>query len=96
MQRARQRVSSFWSLTYTRPGESQPEHKCLIEIWHLREGNIVRQAEGPRPRTIPAPDAFYWVEQWCEEQGVDFWTWDCYSRLAMPIEPDQFAARGRI
>lgn len=94
--RARQRVSSFWSLTYARPAERSVEHKCLVEVWHLREGDVVRQAEGPRPRTIPSADAFYWVAQWCEANGVDLSTWDCYSRVEMPIEPDDFARTGRI
>jgi hypothetical protein len=96
IQRARQRVSSFWSLTYLRPGEAAPEHKCLLEVWHLREGDIVRQAEGPRPRTIPSADAFYWLNLWCDANGVDLGTWDCYSRLETPINPDEFARKGRI
>jgi len=96
IQRARQRVSSFWSLTYLRPGEAAPEHKALLEVWPLREGDIVRQAEGPRPRTIPSADAFYWLNVWCEANGVDLGTWDCYSRLETPIYPDEFARKGRI
>lgn len=94
--RVRNRVSSFWSLQYVRPGESQPAHRALIEVWHLRGGNIVRQAEGPRPRTLPSADAWYWIQTWCDEEGVDFSTWDLYDRLAMPIEDDNFALTGRI
>ncbi|KAJ1640975.1 hypothetical protein T492DRAFT_925099 [Pavlovales sp. CCMP2436] len=94
--RARQRVSSFWSLTYARPGEAVVEHKCLLEVWHLREGDIIRQAEGPRPRTIPSADAFYWVNEWCKRNGVDLSTWDCYSRVEYPVFPDEFAQKGRI
>ena len=80
--RARQRASSFWSLTRSRPradGAPRVEHLCLIEVWHLRQGNIIRQAEGVRPRTIPSAEAWYWLEQWCDAEGVDLSTWDCYS-----------------
>ena len=80
--RARQRASSFWSLTRSRPradGAPRVEHLCLIEVWHLRQGNIIRQAEGLRPRTIPSAEAWYWLEQWCDAEGVDLSTWDCYS-----------------
>jgi len=77
--RARQRVSSFWSLTKQSEDDASPQHLCLIEVWHLRGGNIIRQAEGPRPRTIPGPEAWYWLEVWCEREGVDLSTWDCYS-----------------
>lgn len=80
VQRARQRVSSFWSLTYSRPGDAKPHHDLLIEVWHLREeGNIVRQAEGPRPRTIPGPEAWYWMRKWCKANNVDADAWNCYS-----------------
>ena len=58
---------------------TQVVHLCLIEVWHLKDTNVVRQAEGPRPRTIPSAEAWYWIEQWCESQGVDLSTWDCYS-----------------
>ena len=94
--RARQRVSSFWSLTYARPAEGAIVHRCLVEVWHLREGDVVRQAEGPRPRTIPSADAFYWVSRWCEANDVNLGTWDCYSRVEVPIAPDEFARTGRI
>mmetsp|Transcript_34530 Transcript_34530/g.72663 ORF Transcript_34530/g.72663 Transcript_34530/m.72663 type:complete len:517 (-) Transcript_34530:486-2036(-) len=77
--RARQRVSSFWSLTKQEPGDDAPKHLCLIEVWHLRDGNCIRQAEGPRPRTIPSAEAWYWLSVWCEREGVDLSTWDCYS-----------------
>jgi len=77
--RARQRVSSFWSLTKQVDGEKTPQHLCLIEVWHLRSGNIIRQAEGPRPRTIPGPEAWYWLSTWCGREEVDLSTWDCYS-----------------
>ena len=79
LQRARERVSSFWSLT--RQEEGGPvEHLCLIEVWHMGGGrNEIRQAEGPRPRTIPSAEAWYWLQHWCEREGVDLSTWDCYS-----------------
>jgi hypothetical protein len=54
-------------------------HLCLIEVWHMNYGNEVRQAEGPRPRTIPDAEAWYWMHKWCEREGVDLSTWDCYS-----------------
>ncbi|KAK3276313.1 hypothetical protein CYMTET_15604 [Cymbomonas tetramitiformis] len=41
IQRARQRSSSFWSLTFVRGTEV--EYQCLIEVWHLRRGNIIHQ-----------------------------------------------------
>ena len=37
------------------------------------------KAEGPRPRTIPGPEAWYWLDRWCRREGVDLSTWDCYS-----------------
>ena len=75
--RVRQRVSSFWSMTFVIGGEVH--FQCLVEIWHLRRGSIVHQAEGPRPRTIPTAMAWYFLEQWCEREGLDLTSWDCYS-----------------
>ena len=37
------------------------------------------QAEGPRPRTIPGAEAWYWLGVWCEREGVNLDSWDCYS-----------------
>ena len=89
--RARQRSSSFWSFTITYDDEEaagkEPVYMLLAEVWHLRQGNIIRQAEGPRPRTLPGPEAWYWLEQWCEREGVDCSTWDVYSRVIAPIPP---------
>ena len=79
LSRARARVSSFWSLTKQEPG-GKVEHMCLIEVWHLGRGrNEIRQAEGPRPATIPDPEAWYWMDKWCAREGIDLSTWDCYS-----------------
>ena len=83
--RQRQRTSSFWSFTFTYAGAVEPTHVLLLEIWHLRQGHIVRQAEGPRPRTLPGPEAWYWMVKWCESQGVQWETWDVYSRVTAPI-----------
>ena len=55
------------------------QYLCLLEVWHTARGNEIRQAEGPRPRTIPGPEAWYWMGRWCEREGVDLSTWDCYS-----------------
>ena len=41
--------------------------------------NEIRQAEGPRPATIPSAEAWYWMDRWCEQEGIDLSTWDCYS-----------------
>ena len=49
------------------------------QVWHTAGGNEIRQAEGPRPRTIPGPEAWYWLDRWCSREGVDLSTWDCYS-----------------
>ena len=78
LSRARARVSSFWSLTRQHEGEPV-KHLCLIEVWHTAYGNEIRQAEGPHPRTIPSPEAWYWLQRWCEREEVDLSTWDCYS-----------------
>lgn len=96
--RARQRTSSFWSFTLGPPvGENDKsgwapddvKHILLLEVWHLRDGNIVRQAEGPRPRTLPSPEAWYWMVRWCEQNNVDWTTWNHYSQLydIIPAEP---------
>tara|TARA_B110001452_G_scaffold2199_1_gene1893 strand:- start:1024 stop:2727 length:1704 start_codon:yes stop_codon:yes gene_type:complete len=93
--RARQRVSSFWSFTFTYDdddgggdgGGGEPEHVLLAEVWHLRQGNVVRQAEGPRPRTLPGPEAWYWLGVWCERENVNRDTWDIYSRVIAPVAP---------
>ena len=87
--RARQRTSSFWSFTIADPDGSNLKHVLLLEVWHLRRGNVVRQAEGPRPRTLPSPEAWHWMEHWCDREGVDWRTWDVYSRLEniYPVEP---------
>ena len=80
LSRARNRVSSFWSLTKQPEGSDEVEHLCLIEVWHLGQGiNEIRQAEGPRPRTLPSPEAWYWMDLWCKREGIDLSTWDCYS-----------------
>jgi len=86
--RARQRSSSFWSftLTYDDEPDAEPVHFLLAEVWHVRQGNIIRQAEGPRPRTLPGPEAWYWLERWCSREGVDLSTWDVYSRVTTPID----------
>ena len=87
--RARQRSSSFWSFTlqYEDDPAAAPVHILLAEVWHLRQGNVIRQAEGPRPRTLPGPEAWYWLSVWCEREGVDLGTWDVYSRVRTPIDP---------
>ena len=61
------------------PNPHQVEYLCLVEVWHTAGGNEIRQAEGPRPRTIPGPEAWYWLNKWCNREGVDLSTWDCYS-----------------
>ena len=66
--------------------EQEPVYFLLAEVWHLRQGNIIRQAEGPRPRTLPGPEAWYWLDKWCRREGVDLSTWDVYSRVSAPIE----------
>ena len=58
---------------------SLPEYLCLVEVWHLRRGNVVHQAEGPRPRTIPTPEAWYWLGEWCKQERLDLSEWECYS-----------------
>eukprot|EP00967_Tisochrysis_lutea_P112641 scaffold178174_cov30-Tisochrysis_lutea.AAC.2 len=83
--RARRRISSFWSFTFTYDDSEAPTHVLLAEIWHTRQGNIIRQAEGPRPRTLPGPEAWYWLNEWCEREGVDCSTWDIYSQVMCPI-----------
>ena len=60
---------------------------ACAQVWHLRRGNIIRQAEGPRPRTLPGPEAWYWLERWCAREKVDLSTWDIYSRVSCPIPP---------
>ncbi|KAJ8598724.1 hypothetical protein CTAYLR_010217 [Chrysophaeum taylorii] len=88
--RARNRVSSFWSFTISGDSDdSMPKHILLLEVWHLHDGNIVRQAEGPRPRTLPSPEAWYWMQVWCEANDVDWTTWGIYSRLDQirPCDP---------
>ncbi len=79
LSRARARVSSFWSLTRQPAGADKAEHLCLIEVWHMRDSNIIRQAEGPHPRTLPDAEAWYWMDKWCKAEGIDLSTWDCYS-----------------
>lgn len=85
--RARQRFSSFWSFTLS--GDDDIKHMLLLEVWHLHDRNVVRQAEGPRPRTLPSPEAWYWMVTWCEANNVDWTTWDVYSRLPSirPCDP---------
>ena len=75
--RVRQRVSSFWSMTFII--NDCVHFQCLIEVWHLRQGNVIHQAEGPRPRTIPTPIAWYFLDMWCKKQNLDLSAWDCYS-----------------
>lgn len=75
--RVRQRMSSFWSMTFIISGDVH--FQCLVEVWHLRRGNIIHQAEGPRPRTIPSPMAWHFLEKWCDKQKLDLTEWECYS-----------------
>ena len=76
--RVRQRSSSYWSMTILRE-DGTLDYECLVEVWHLRRGNVIHQAEGPRPRTIPTPEAWYWLSAWCDEQNLDLSNWNCYS-----------------
>lgn len=78
LSRVRARSSSFWSMTFVRR-DGRVDHECLIEVWHRRQGHLVHQAEGPRPRTIPSPEAWYWLELWCAHQNLDLDEWECYS-----------------
>lgn len=70
------------SLVVLRGGRSA-HHPCHVlyceQVWHMRYGNEIRQAEGPRPRTIPSAEAWYWLDVWCQREGVDLSSWDCYS-----------------
>ena len=73
------RVSLTLTLTMKQEKGEPVEYLCLVEVWHTAGGNEIRQAEGPRPRTIPGPEAWYWLDRWCSREGVDLSTWDCYS-----------------
>ena len=71
---------THYVLRTTQQEEGGPvEYLCLVEVWHTSGGNEIRQAEGPRPRTIPGPEAWYWLNRWCSREGIDLSTWDCYS-----------------
>ena len=78
--RARQRTSSFWSFTIADPDGSNLKHVLLLEVWHLRRGNVVRAGGGSRG--VASPNAWHWMEHWCDREGVDWRTWDVRSRLA--------------
>ena len=84
LMRIRQRTSSYWSMTFIYPedkanGTPEISYQCLVEVWHLRSGNIIHQAEGPRPRTIPTAEAWYFLSKWCEQENLDLTQWECYS-----------------
>jgi len=88
--RARRRTSSFWSMTFSRGGGkagrdgegASVEFACLVEVWHQAGNrNIIHQAEGNRLLwgTIPSPQAWYFLEQWCAREDLDLDAWECYS-----------------
>ena len=77
--RARQRSSSYWSMTAVRPN-GDVDFLGLIEVWHVGGNrNIVHQFEGPRPRTLPLAEGWWWLQGWCEQEDIDWTTWNCYS-----------------
>jgi len=73
LSRARARRSSFWVMTVT-PEDSEEiadrsvEHLLLIEVFN--EIRVVHQAEGPHPRRWPRRDAWAWLQEWAEREGL--------------------------
>jgi len=40
----------------------------MIEVYN--DLKIIHQAEGPHPRRWPRPDAWRWLQEWAEQQGL--------------------------
>jgi len=79
LSRVRSRESSFWVMTITaEPGEGEAEeqgaeempvqHLLLVELYN--DLRVIHQAEGPHPRRWPRPDAWRWLQEWAEQEGL--------------------------
>lgn len=74
LSRARARDSSFWVMTITADdqeeegGSRDVEHLLLVEVYNRLR--VIHQAEGPHPRRWPRADAWAWLKEWAQEQGL--------------------------
>lgn len=79
LSRARSRESSFWVMTLNAEadmgkdkedtGAGAPvQHLLLLEVYN--DMRVIHQAEGPHPRRWPRPDAWLWLKEWAEREGL--------------------------
>lgn len=76
LSRVRSTESSFWVMTITAEvdeDESDREkapvqHLLLVEIYNNLK--VIHQAEGPHPRRWPRTDAWGWLIEWAEQEGL--------------------------
>mmetsp|Transcript_70858 Transcript_70858/g.182715 ORF Transcript_70858/g.182715 Transcript_70858/m.182715 type:complete len:125 (+) Transcript_70858:2-376(+) len=73
LQRVRARESSYWVMTLEEEDEQAEggrmvEHMLLIEVYN--DLGVIHQAEGPHPRRWPRADAWAWLKEWAEQEGL--------------------------
>jgi len=75
MRRVMARESSFWVMTITAEASEEDENSkeevqemLLIEVYN--DLKVIHQAEGPHPRRWPRPDAWQWLKEWADQQGL--------------------------
>eukprot|EP00434_Breviolum_minutum_P034266 symbB.v1.2.030320.t1/scaffold3397.1/size57701/3 len=74
LSRVKARESSFWVMTITAEEEKEDEevapvqHMLLMEVYNGL--NVIHQAEGPHPRRWPRADAWRWLQEWAQQEGL--------------------------
>ena len=72
-------------LSVMSPPDAPDLAELTVENARLAMGATSALNANPEPvakvenRTIPGPEAWYWLDRWCSREGVDLSTWDCYS-----------------
>lgn len=44
------------------------QHLLLVEVYN--DLRVIHQAEGPHPRRWPRRDAWGWLQEWAEQEGL--------------------------
>eukprot|EP00951_Prasinocladus_malaysianus_P008485 scaffold61515_cov20-Prasinocladus_malaysianus.AAC.1 len=79
--RARGRVASYWTMTYTYSKDEEgvdaawrgkTKHVLVFELW--KRGRRLRQVAGPG-NICPEADTLEHLQAWAESMDVDCWGW---------------------
>jgi len=78
LRRVQSRDSSFWAMTITPEIDEDEEasagkveevqYMLMLEVYNGMK--VIHQAEGPHPRRWPRPDAWQWLKEWGEREGL--------------------------